>query len=365
MSKFIHVFKKYWITIWLVIAIICTTTFVSYAEYIKDSNRAKRVVANTTGAGALFSSDYLTVGTGAEYEVQYNSALSHEYEVPIRIWNYDSSNPTFFYDSKNITYDLVAQLVTKFGNSYVPITSSTALSDPDNDPSTSDAISIQIKMDIAGDVYTSFTATPEADNTVTITGTDTYTVSQSFDSTDGYMVTYSGLKLYKRSRDENKVIIKFPESIRTSNDKIYVKLTATPTPLSDYSGISQLNGFITVTKGKTALSQGWSGDFSDSEENTDYDGFNYVISGNGTATLTFKWRSDKLEINPYFLSANLLTIPNAPTVETIGGDIWKSITINADSSIVNRYDIQLFMKDWSTNTVNWSNVINYVEFSES
>lgn len=363
MKNVLHTLKKHWITVWLVIVVIGAVSFFAYAEYIEDSNRAKRVIANNSGAGELFSSDYLMVGSGAEQIIPFDD--SAEYVVPVRIWNYDSANPTFFYNTKDIVYTLEAKLVKKEGTSFVPITSNTALTDPDSNQETDDSISFSIKMDNTNDTYAVFTATPGADRTVLIKGNDNYTVHQAFDTTDGYTVTYTGLKLYKSSRDENKVLIKFPENMRTSSDKIYVKLTATPTPLANYSGIHALNGYFTITKGKTALTPGWSGSFTDSENLNDYDGFNYVISGNGSATITFKWRSDKLEINPYFLSDNTATIPDAPEENTVNGATWKTITINAYSAIVSRYDIQFYMKDWSNNTVSWSDVKGYVDFSTS
>jgi len=362
MKNVLHTLKKHWITVWLAIAVVGAVSFFSYAEYIEDSNRAKRVIANTSGAGELFSSDYLVVGSGVDRIIPFDD--SEEYVIPVRIWNYDSANPTFFYNSKDITYTLKAQLVKKEGASYVPITSNTALSDPDSNPDTNDSIEISIKIDNDNDTYADFTATPEADRTVPIKGNDSYLVHQGFDDeTEGYTVTYTGLKLYKNNRDENKVFIEFPGDMRTSSDKIFVKLTATPTPLADYSGIHALNGYFTITKGKTALTPGWSGRFTDSENLTDYDGFNYVISGNGSATITFKWRSDKLEINPYFLSDNTATIPDEPIVNTVNGATCKTITINANSGTVSRYDIQFYMKDWSDNTVSWNDVKGYVDFT--
>ena len=154
--------------------------------------------------------------------------------------------------------------------------------------------------------------------------------------------------------------------MRKSNNKIYVKLTASPTPnLAAYNGLHNLSGILSISEGKTELSQGWSGRFNDSTNETDYDGFNYVISGNGSATITFKWRDDKFEINPFFLSSNTATIPNSQTQITDDNGVkWNSITINANSDTTNRYDIQLYMKNGSSNTYAWSgenDVHNYVQ----
>lgn len=376
MKKVMHTLKKHWITVWLIIAVVGTVSFFTLAEYIEDSNRAKRVVVNTAGAGDLFSSDQLAVGGVSDRDVPFsdfdddNTVLF--YELPIRIWNYDASNPTFYYDDSDITYTLTAQLMKKNeGGTYDVITSATALSNPDGNPETNDAISIGIKKDGTDSDYIMFTATPSETIPPVEFGTgnprDKYTITQSYDATNGYQITYTGLKLFKGGRDENKFLIQFPKLMRKSNDKIYVKLTASPTPTQDitaYNGLHDLSGILSITEGKTELSQGWSGRFNDSTNETDYDGFNYVISGNGSATITFKWRDDKFEINPFFLSSNTATIPNVPTQSTDNGVTWNSITINANSDTTSRYDIQLYMKNGSTNTYAWSgenDVHNYVQ----
>ena len=354
MNKVFHSLKKHWITAWLVVAAVGTVSFFTFAEYIEDSNRAKRVIANTAGAGDMFSSDLLMVGGDSGHEVSFGDSDDDPavtcYELPVKIWNYDSSNPTFFYDAKDITYTLTAQLM-KMNSSggYDVLTSATALTDPDGNPETNDEISIKIKTEEGTDNYTEFSATPESEREVTVEANYIYTVTPTYDPTNGYQVVYTGLKLFKSGRDENKILIQFPKSMRKSADKIYVKLTATPTPsLADYSGLHNLSRILSITEGKTELSTGWSASFNDDKTKTDYDGFNYVISGNGSATITFKWRDDKFEINPFFLSNNTTTVSqNSPVTEN--NVTWNSITISANSDIISRYDIQLYMKNENEN----------------
>jgi len=376
MKKILHTLKKHWITVWLIVAVVGAVSFFVFAEYIEDSNRAKRVVANTAGAGDLFSSDLLAVGGVSDHDVPFGDSDEVNtvpyYELPVRIWNYDSSNPTFYYDDSDITYSLTAQLVKKNASgTYDVITDPTALTDPDGNQETNDAISIGLKKDETDSAYTMFTSTPSGDSTSVAFGTatppDSYTISQSYDAVNGYRIIYTGLKLFKGGRDENKIYIQFPKWMRTSDDKIYVKLTASPTPsLAAYNGLHDLSGVLSITEGKTELSQGWSGQFNDSTNADDYDGFNYVISGNGEATITFKWRDDKFEINPFFISSNAADIKtvnaNGATIadQKIGSEtdasniVWKVITIEADSDVTSRYDIQLYMKNGSANIYAWS-----------
>lgn len=359
MKKMTSFMKKHWITLWLLVAIIGAISFVAYAEYMEESNRAKRVIANTTGAGDLFSSDYLAVGGVSEHEVEFSEPEGDYCELPIRLWNYDVSNPAIFYDEKDITYTLVAQLVKRnaAGTGYDVITDANALN----------SVTLSIKKDQTDSTFTDFSLTSSEAVPITVgSGDDAYeyTVKVDYDSNNGYRVTYTGAKLLKSGRDENKYLIRFPKSMRISSDKIYVKLTASPTPsLSSYKGIKNLSGILSIMESKEKLSQGWSYEFNDSEVNSDYDGFNYVISGNGTATITLKWRDDKFEINPYFLSSNTATISGAVTSSVVGGITWKSITINADSDVKNRYDIQFYMKDAQNDNYSWSSVKTYVDCS--
>ncbi|MBR5166408.1 MAG: hypothetical protein IKW87_12770 [Ruminococcus sp.] len=387
MKKMFHALKKHWITAWLVIAVIGVVSFFAFAEYIEDSNRAKRVIANTTGAGDLFSSDYLAVGGESSHEVPFQDKDEEEevtcYELPVRIWNYDASNPTFFYDEGIITYTLTAQLVKKTSSGYEVLKNGFT-----ND-------SIKIKTDEGPDDCTVFTSSPGSETEYEVNENYKYTVTQSYDGVEnGYQVTYTGLQLFNTGRDENIIRIQFPKEMRKSNDKIYVKLTATPTPsLSSYNGLHNLSGYLSITEGKAGLSQGWSSGFNDKTDYDDYDGFNYVISGNGVATITFKWRDDKFQINPFFISSNasdLLTINDSGTTDMekkIGSEtdsnniVWNYITINANSETtytdkntwadpdipeiarkgIGRYDIQLYINHGQSNSYSWDETnANYV-----
>lgn len=373
MKGILHTLKKHWITVWLVIAIIGTVSFMVAAEYIEDSNRAKRVIANTTGAGVLFSSDYLSSSNEPPVSEVPCGLVDDNgyYNVSVRIWNYDSSNPTFFYDLDDITYNLTAQLY-KYQNGTMTLIT---------DPAVLDEIDIYIKKDGAATGFTAFPpGTSDAASVTEYAGATnqyTYTIATAgVNPANGSKVTFTGLKLFKTGRDENKIVLRFPKSMRTSNDKIYVKLTASL--VGTYSGIADLSAFISIKEESEKLSQGWSGGFSETVNTQNYDGFNYVISGNGSATIKFKWRDDKFEINPFFISkytGDLQTIIGAKIgTETDNQNItWNYIKIDANSETtydpnddtvvvregIGRYDIQLYMKD---TTDSYSSIADYVGF---
>lgn len=370
MQKVLSFLKKNWISAWLAVAIVGSVTFFAFAEYIQVQNRVKRVVANTADTGKLFTSDYLKSGELVARELPFGKYAT-ECEIPIRIWNYDSSDPTKHYTVSDISYTVTAQLVLKNGTI---ITDADAL----------DGIQIGIKKETESD-FTYFSATPAAAETVTVNEGDddeySYTCTPSYDPTNGYRITYEGLILSKNDKDENTYTLSFPTTMITSEDKIYVKITATPVPTvtNSFRDIDPLGAILSVAEQKATLTQGWSGDFYDATSNTDYDGFNYVISGNGSSVLKFSWRTDKFEVNKYFLEDIAADIATGyPKDETIDGVIWRTIYINANSNDttheengetvvdrygVNRYDIQMYITGNSaTDYSDWATIINYVTF---
>ena len=370
MKKVLSFLKKNWITTWFVIAIAVSVTFLAFAEYIQVQNRAKRVIANTADTGKLFTSDYLKSGELVARELPFGKYAT-ECEIPIRIWNYDSSDPTKHYSTSDISYMVVAQLVSEDG---AIITAANALS----------GIQIGIKKETENS-FTYFGSTPASSETVTVNAGEEdeyhYTRTPSYDSTDGYKITYEGLILSKEDKDENTYTLSFPTSMITSEDKIYVKITATPVPTANNSfrDIDPLGAILSVAEQKATLTQGWAGDFYDATANTDYDGFNYVISGNGSSVLKFSWRTDKLEVNKFFLEDNAADIETGyPKDEIIDGVTWRTIYINANSNDttheengativdrngVSRYDIQMYITGNSeTDYSSWATINSYVSF---
>ena len=55
--------KKYWAAVWVTAAIVCAVSWIAFAEYDSNKNRAKRVAANVSSGGQMFSSDYLEKDT--------------------------------------------------------------------------------------------------------------------------------------------------------------------------------------------------------------------------------------------------------------------------------------------------------------
>lgn len=332
--------KKYWSVIWLIAAIVCAVSLIARAEFDTNKNKVKRVAANVSSGGQMFSSDYLDKTTTVQ-RIQFSAGTNGYCPVTVKIWNHSKSNPTKAYQGE-LPYTWTATLVKRW---VVP--------GEEGQPDTieyrpiaeADKGTLDIKF--GGD---SFAWDGDA-LSYTMSGNNTFTVNAD----NEYVPT------------EHEYTISFPESMLTNDANVYVKLEAEPTN-GDIS-LSTISGVFSVQTAGTALTQGWTGYFSDSKINTDYDAFNYVFTGNGSASFTFQWCTDYLEVSQISLDTYGLTATSADT--TINGvqGTWKTVTINANANTgVNRYDFQLFMTGDPTSNYGsgdsfWPTVESYVKNS--
>lgn len=334
MKKFVNMIKQHGITVWLVVAVLLLASFISYAEFIEEQNRIKRVLANVAETGQMFASDYLEIDNLTPRRIA-SSPLEDVCEIPIKIWNYNPNNPVNFYQ-KSMDYTLTAQLVNEAGE--------------------------LISQEMLGSRQIGICKED---------GSYTYFGAGNYSAQNGYMITlensYAGT-----AKETHNYKLQFNKEMLTDNSDIFVKLVATP-GRSARRELYPISAVLSVSEAEKVLTKGWAGDFSDAAANTDYDGFNFVISGNGAATLKFGWRKDKLEVNKFFLDDIRGDIATTAD-ETIDGVAWRFIYINADSNdtIVNdavtrkgvgRYDIQLYMTgNADSDYDSWEKIKAYVEF---
>ena len=332
--------KKYWAVIWLFTAIVCAISLIAYAEFDTNKNKVKRVAANVSSGGQMFSSDYLDKTTTVQ-RIPFSAGTNGYCPITVKIWNYSKSNPSKAYQG-DLPYTWNAPLVKRVvisgtnGNpdtiEYQPI-------------SQEDLGNLVIKF---GDA--SFTWNVE-ESAYTMSG------SRTFTATSGDYVP-----------NEHEYTISFPESMLSSGDNIYVKLEAVP--INGDISLSAISGVFGIQTGGTSLTQGWTGYFSDNKTYADYDAFNYVFTGNGSATFTFQWCTNYLEVSQISLDAYGLTATSSNiTINGVQGT-WKTVTINANANTgVNRYDFQLYMtadptKDYKAqNKTFWETVESYVNNS--
>lgn len=347
MKKFKSFIKAHWILVWLLVVVIAFTTIVS-AEYIISKNRIRRVIANVPDEGQRFSSNYMKVaGEDTLIKVSFNSNEVGQFCVlPINIWNRSETNPQKAYEGV-INYNWIMQLVDKHGN-----------------------LITNANTDIAG-----------FDVGYSLNGTDYYEFNDlTYDNTKGYYV--EGSDIFNQTDQEGnyvvedkKLYIRFPSSALLDDPEIYVKIVATPI---NAKGLNEIGATLGIQRSGNTITRGWSGTFGDDDTNTDYDAFNYVLSGSGDAVITLKWCTDYLKMNPisiaeYGWNASI-------TSTTINNKNWNVLTFTADSDAttspnesgvtvgINRYDIQFYMTgdpdtDYGSGNTFWTTVRGYVDFS--
>lgn len=333
--------KKHWIALWIAVAIIGIASTVVYAEYIAESNRTKRVAANIAGAGQPFDSNYLSTGSPSISNIPFPSGTEGACQIGIKIWNYNRGNAQKAYKGP-LTYDLIAQLVTGTG----ALLGSGQLG----------SYQIGVSSD-GGSSYTNFS---------------------EYDSEKGYYLQIQNDRPFPPNASgiyeptEHNYILSFPSVFLVDNPGIYVKVTAIP---SDTNKLSELCAIFGVTVQEESLSKVWEGRFNEDTSRTDYDSFNYVITGSGEATITFSWCTDYLQVNSYNISDYGFSVTN--TTRPAGGSTthWSTTTFNANSNTISRYDFQLYMTTALENELNaamsqsgatytnyWNVMNQYIEF---
>ena len=128
------------------------------------------------------------------------------------------------------------------------------------------------------------------------------------------------------------------KNFASEKPNLYILVSAIPSDNS-YSTLKAV--FKADVRIDSATDQ-WMGSFI--EDNvlnpSDYDGYNYVISGFGSGTFTLSWDNSKLNIS--YISLNeLLGLDNADYVEDNQNHV-STISFSVDSDISSRYEIQFY-----------------------
>ena len=333
--------RRQWLFVWTMAVSIILFSIAASAEATVTRSPMNRVLVTKDGHGILFSSNILSdmveetvsgvTTQKATYQPSYKDEKTNEaYVVDLNLWNYDTLDETTRYP-ENINYRLDVRLTHSEGG-----------------------------------------------NTLTAAEVGTHTVVITPTSPSGTPVTLSSSNLtaqltgqsliHSDSRStQNSYTVSFSAGWDLDNDTdICVEIIATPT-LNDsdnpYSDVPTLGRIIGLRKSRTTGSNGWKATISektDTNSPTEFDGYNLILSGSGSATITISWDTTKIGVNKYIYSMNNV-FDYAIGTEIIDQgktDGWHTITIKADSSTCrNRYAIQLYklgnLND-STSPSSWS-----------
>jgi hypothetical protein len=219
--------------------------------------------------------------------------------VTVDICNYAQTDPTR-HNSEDIPYTVTAVLTDSDGKAY-----------------SADSFDGEwysaYKISLNGKSYT-------FDKSLEIVFEDQVLVSNSapnVSSVDSYKLTFDGSQL--------------------KNPEVFVKMTAEPGITK--GGITTLSGIIGVSLKGAEGTVGWTGTFSDgftsgSTKTTEYDGFNYEISGSGSGTVTLSWNTDYVDISPWFKES----LTDGSLVSETDG----SMTFKVNAAENNLYTLQFY-----------------------
>ncbi|MBR5942742.1 MAG: hypothetical protein IKZ81_05300, partial [Clostridia bacterium] len=113
---------------------------------------------------------------------------------------------------------------------------------------------------------------------------------------------------------------------------LYLEAIAGPTT----SGYPTLRGIFKPELRAAGAADSWTGSFSDDRSHTpsEYDGYNYVITGVGSGTVTLTWDATKLDLSDVSLH-ELAQIANFSQTSN-------SVTFPVDAEDTSRYELQFY-----------------------
>lgn len=339
MKRVISYMKRYWLTLWLVVAVLSFAVVgVVYAAFTK-SNSEKTVLARVGKTGKLFSSNYLQKGTSIADTFFYVDAESTELVDFVRISNYVQGSPGKPY-ARAINYKLEMKLVYLDGENYTTFSNNSLIG----------TRYIKVKINGGSDIYFGYNEAANEYQNVAEAYTTNLSLAGGVPASDAVRVEYS---------PDQKALLTNPDPTKP---KMYLEIKATPTPASNYLDIDPLSGRLNLQLTGQVQSVVWSGYINETgaRENVSgtspastLDDYNYVIEGTGKGTIRLTWNITYLELNHDFIAE----LSSTEGYSYSAGDL----TFKVDSNITSRYDTQFYRTGAAlTNYDDWNVVNGYI-----
>lgn len=327
--------RKNIITVWLIVSVAFLCGIFVFAKFGNGQNYTKRVVSTGLNDKILFTSNLLnTSNTGHPKTVTRGYSADSSYDI--NIYNYDKNKISSYYPG-TINYTFNAMLVHSDAESTVyDVSDQTDLNalknilietnvdntDPENPVTTYTYHKIYVYELVNGVQGASPVITLGAENQNTVTASYSLTGQQLVPGPSG-----SAVKSYR---------VVLPKELIDSD--VRVKITAEPVGHSDLP--LSIGGLFYIQSQNIVVTTGWRGEFVDSrsKQPSEYDAFNYRISGAGTANKILRWNSNVVQ-------------PNKQQIADLFGDnSFSSSTSQEAHSFplkpdVYTYDIQFYVKD--------------------
>jgi hypothetical protein len=359
-------FKISWITIWLAAAAVAFSGVVGYAAYTRVTT-VKRVVSTRAGAGVLFTSNYMSNSQKSPFSIEYGEykdyldsdgePLDTNPTYTMTVCNYSQGDKATWYVANDIKYQIKATLWLNEKYTAAEVGENTELIGTYKEPSSSDLGSLKfgIKYD-DDDEYSYFTS---SDLTITLPDTGNYILNKTAASSDVFSLLFDKSEL------------------KSNAPNFLIEVEAIPISISG-GEIEAIHGYVGTCQSAEEGAK-WSGYIEDIDyESTDYDSYNYIITGNGKGTFYFAWDDSKVKPNEFaFLNyTNNIDSTTKPAINVPSGEwehyvqygktapstgTWKYIKMNVDSDGLARYEFQLY-KTSGTVYQNDNLITKYVDY---
>lgn len=318
-------FSKTYLILLIAILAVCLIVAAGVGTYsaYTSSRSAQRTIATYDEHGQRFSSNILVPGNSKDnVKTLYVTDASVAPSQVVTLGNYERGKQNLP-NAEEISYTLTARFVkydSTDSRQYVPV---------DESYMTSNSL-------------TGYQATVRIGNRVV-------TLSSSHVSDS----TYTGT-LTANEPDSDSYTLTFGTNFAGNQPNLYVEMIAVP----NIVGLQQLCGVFKTGVRAQGAADSWSGSFSDDTATapSGYDGFNYMITGVGSGTVTLAWDDTKVGLSYYSLQS-LLSIDGVTQTGS-------SISFPVDSGTESRYDLQFYKVNITTET--WGNMnTTVVRFSFS
>ena len=343
-KKILNVLKKHWPLIWLVCAAIGVGSFIALADYTGLTS-VKRVASTVAAPGELFSSNVMRSA------VSNHRITSSEYTVTV--CNYEQDNPSVF-NSLDITYTLEAEINVFYDGHYLTMAELAA-----NYPTAYTSYLSKFSGRTYSIKQTMENGTPILDPQEIV-----------FNSGNNYKATFDTKKLTKDLFSTGNFMVKFDlAELQNTTPEFYIHVKATPTGGS----VQEIEGRIYAVESSSEASA-WQGVFQEEfVSTTDYDFYNYIISGNGTGIVEITWNPAKFALNPFFFSSaagnsfETYTDAEGGVLSYDGKVLTKDgvskTRLKVNSGIQNRYEIQLYKTEITSSYTGANDANNHISCS--
>lgn len=128
------------------------------------------------------------------------------------------------------------------------------------------------------------------------------------------------------------------KSFAANHTDLYVLVSAIP----DDATLSTLRAIFKADIRLDSVNDQWSGSFMEDGINnpSDYDGYNYIVSGYGSGVFTITWDSSKLSMS-YVSLSELLSLEGSTYTEDTENN-QNTISFNVDSDVTRRFELQFY-----------------------